>query len=306
MSFVGKQDDPWTSFSKQATASSLSSSGDAQSAAEAVPLFGSSATSSAGKAADEDDGSGSDDENDTSTDESINDASADASANSSGSAVSIMPSDYVAVTGEENENCLLQLRVKLFRLQSTEPARSVASAEASTKKPSLEWVEVGTGPLRILSQECADSHDESTKHRIVMRRECQAGGAGLVFVHLVVRVPVHHECPHIIFIGTKLLLNAAVSSRLHVQHARQGDKAVRFTCFETIVEQRYCKPDKLILPTTATAANDDYDDGEESPTAPLVTKVTKKTVPTTYLFRTQSTKVRLNFYIIHVFCACLP
>ena len=86
------------------------------------------------------------------------------------------------LTGEEDEDCVIELRVKLFRLDGK------------------EWIDLGTGPLRVLRPK----HTGSSGGRVVMRRENQPGGH-----------------------GTKLLVN--VSLKDHVEVARHGDRAVRLS-----------------------------------------------------------------------------
>jgi hypothetical protein len=63
--------------------------------------------------------------------------------------------------GELGEECLLRLRVKLFRFRVTE-AKS-------------EWVEMGVGPLKLLRP---SSSEPISPSRIVMRRENDRRGSG--------------------------------------------------------------------------------------------------------------------------------
>lgn len=73
--------------------------------------------------------------------------------------------------GEAGEECVLKLRAKLYRLAEVEKASAVAK----------EWVEVGTGPVRLLTPSEAEapaSDGAPVFPRIVMRREHQAGGPG--------------------------------------------------------------------------------------------------------------------------------
>ena len=64
------------------------------------------------------------------------------------------------VTGEEEEDCVLEVRVKLFRLDAK------------------EWTDLGTGPLRVLRPKKAGDGVEVVGGRVVMRRESQPGGHG--------------------------------------------------------------------------------------------------------------------------------
>lgn len=150
-----------------------------------------------------------------------------------------MPDNVSVVTGEENEECVIQVRAKLFRLSVpsdsvkasdvVEEVRSNSSSGSAipsdegakieeksdevsatavknssednnskdgetslpeTKSKSIgEWVEVGIGPVRILKQKesahfqkdssPSDSRSaQSSKKRLVMRREDKKGGRG--------------------------------------------------------------------------------------------------------------------------------
>ena len=87
--------------------------------------------------------------------------------------------------GEAGEECVLKLRAKLYRL---------SEVEKGSDSVAKEWVEVGTGPVRLLSPAAAQSSPSSFSSgsgstdtdaavplvfpRIVMRREHQAGGPG--------------------------------------------------------------------------------------------------------------------------------
>jgi hypothetical protein len=103
----------------------------------------------------------------------------------SGSApVWVPPSSVVLETGEEDEEILLQMRAKLFRLgvkptsekDPSAPSLSTDRESSGTTDKVLEWTEVGIGPLKIL---CRNERGSSL-HRLVMRRECQAGGSGML------------------------------------------------------------------------------------------------------------------------------
>eukprot|EP00605_Chrysophyceae_sp_TOSAG23-4_P001121 GSChrysophyteH1.ASY1.ANO1.1227.1 assembled CDS len=82
------------------------------------------------------------------------------------------------VTGEEEEKVVVQHRCKLYRL----------TEQGSTKKK--EWVEVGIGPLRVLSSK-AKSSDFMRPTRIVMRREEKKGGSG---TKLLLNLPIRAQC----------------------------------------------------------------------------------------------------------------
>ena len=148
------------------------------------------------------------------------------------------PGGTKLVTGEEGEECLLQLRAKLYRLSSklsTPASPSLASAPSSSSSSSslsssssarsladpaeaggdtdadtpafapaqaidsLEWIEVGIGPVRVLRQlpEAGGlaAGGAPLRVRIVMRREESKGGH-----------------------GTKLLLNTAIKPYTKVLH----------------------------------------------------------------------------------------
>lgn len=103
----------------------------------------------------------------------------------------VPPASFIMSTGEEEEDCIFQTRSKLFRLQPNAEAGGASS-----------WVEVGTGPLRILQKmqtlpqrsvdektedsstsasESSNNNDNDVYSRLVMRREGQAGGTGRCF-----------------------------------------------------------------------------------------------------------------------------
>lgn len=100
--------------------------------------------------------------------------------------------------------------------EKTGKAVSISSISATSKR--LEWIEVGTGPVKFLqtsvqSEEGGNSNSESGatsvyESRVVMRRESQPGGA-----------------------GTKLLLNLLLRSGV-VSVAKISERAVRLTCVE--------------------------------------------------------------------------
>jgi hypothetical protein len=123
--------------------------------------------------------------------------------------------DVAVVTGEEQDQSLLQVRAKLFRLNAakTTPseekqevvvrARCVAPSSSSSNslipssssssdqtaddvdvaptKGAAEWVEVGIGPVKLLSRGIVSDAPPSASNsvgRLVMRREEKKGGIG--------------------------------------------------------------------------------------------------------------------------------
>ncbi|CAE7701907.1 unnamed protein product, partial [Symbiodinium microadriaticum] len=91
--------------------------------------------------------------------------------------------------GEQEEECVLQLRAKLYRLskrraQSSNSAfPNLGGSSGSADEPSgelvatemvAEWVEIGTGPVRVLRPSGTSAAGQPS--RLVMRRESQAGG----------------------------------------------------------------------------------------------------------------------------------
>jgi len=114
-----------------------------------------------------------------------------------------LPENAVVVTGEENEELLLQIRAKLYRLQSlpTKLSSSTTTTSAITvvpivgsekkeeipidekeevvvKQPQSEWVEVGIGPLRVLKK----NKDESAVSLIAS--QVKSIGSPLLFTLL--------------------------------------------------------------------------------------------------------------------------
>lgn len=81
------------------------------------------------------------------------------------------------VTGEEGEECVTEMRVKLFRLED---------------KERKGWVDIGTGPVRVLRPK--EVVEGASCGRVVMRRESQPGGH-----------------------GTKLLVNVALKKHVDVE-----------------------------------------------------------------------------------------
>ncbi|CAE7496411.1 unnamed protein product, partial [Symbiodinium microadriaticum] len=136
---------------------------------------------------------------------------------------SVCAADGGVGNGEQEEQCLLQLRAKLYRLSkrrvqssnrsfsplggSSGSGDSVDAAEPngeSADKLVAEWVEIGTGPVRVLRPKGDSAAGQPS--RLVMRREGQAGG-----------------------VGTKLILNLLLDSSVTI--AKQAERAIRLTCF---------------------------------------------------------------------------
>lgn len=107
-----------------------------------------------------------------------------------------LPENAVVVTGEEDQECIKQVRGKLFRwgVPGTQSSVGVSTSpdkndSDSSKEKISTWLEVGVGPVRILQEKIdsiipnADGSTEESKTlkkvRIVMRREEKKGGHGL-------------------------------------------------------------------------------------------------------------------------------
>jgi len=138
--------------------------------------------------------------------------------------------------GEEGEECLLQLRCKLYKLApkvtdntpstGLESAKSAGEEKATVevakeeeekkeKETALDWREVGIGPVRILkSTKKVEGENEEEKGntitttRVVQRRETTPGGP-----------------------GTKLILN--VNLRKETSVNRQSDKFIQLATVES-------------------------------------------------------------------------
>lgn len=122
-----------------------------------------------------------------------------------------LPENVVVVTGEEDDECLFQTRVKLYRLGVKTENIATSSADANLDKGTdeaktdskldvnaAEWIEVGVGPLKVLRQKEKDvkengtddqegnteidrdieSRDKNRVARLVIRREDKKGGIG--------------------------------------------------------------------------------------------------------------------------------
>ncbi len=160
-----------------------------------------------------------------------------------------MPENVTVVTGEEQDECLLQVRAKLFRLGTSHSSSSSSGSRASSaeSKPvgneaasasvfadivqessssassgagAAEWVEVGIGPVKLLQSLVAG--------RLVMRREEKKGGIGAsdCFPHLFLLCMF--LLPLVSCAGTKLLLNVRLNQFVSV--TRQAEKVVRLIC----------------------------------------------------------------------------
>ena len=155
--------------------------------------------------------------------------------------IALLNPDEPIKNGEENENTIITLRSKLFKLTKSVPKEekqkesnektkrfgiqmatkvgrdekddsdSCVTDDKSTDKSTstssksniavMDWKEVGIGPLRVLSNE--------KSARIVQRRESTPGGQ-----------------------GTKLILNIALRDECSVE--KKGDKFVRLAAFEIL------------------------------------------------------------------------
>lgn len=139
--------------------------------------------------------------------------------------------------GEAGEECVLRLRAKLYRLCEV--------GETAAK----EWMEVGTGPVRLLTPSSSSAPGAPSETplfpRIVMRREHQAGGP-----------------------GTKVILNALFRS--HFSVAKMGERAARLTCLSAPLEAP-----KSLSPSDVEEVKTVKDD------------VTPVAVPMTFLFKMQ-------------------
>lgn len=107
------------------------------------------------------------------------------------------------VTGEEEEECTMQVRAKLFKLDLKKGLQKDAETTASDAAP--DWSEVGVGPVKLLKPCVGLSPGAHRLSRLVMRRESKVGGT-----------------------GTKLLLNVLLKK--YVTLSKAGDKMFRLSC----------------------------------------------------------------------------
>lgn len=192
-----------------------------------------------------------------------------------------LPDNVSVVTGEENEECLFQFRAKLYRwnlmtiisdesfAESTPDDQSIKNSalpveSASPSKADGNWIEVGVGPVRILSGKLIDTsidkekienenchvNDKSVKSsfkktRVVMRREDKKGGHGK-FSYLLIDAPSDYSISNMI-IGTKLLLNISIQNYMNI--SKQGDKAIRIVCVHPEIEGKQPSPQTYLLKT---------------------------------------------------------
>ena len=146
-----------------------------------------------------------DDEDDAQDYADDGDASPTAGAGQASMKIISLPENVKLVTGEEEDECLLQIRAKLYRLNTgAEMARPTAAATGATdssssataatswldeviqekraksgeKTKAAEWAEVGIGPLKILSTKASNSEGSAVSGRLVMRREDKQHGLG--------------------------------------------------------------------------------------------------------------------------------
>lgn len=169
-----------------------------------------------------------------------------------------MPENVVTETGEENEKCKLQLRVKLYRLNID---------ENNDSKKSVDWVEVGVGPIKIL--QTLEDDESQRSSRIVMRREGEKKSGQ----------------------GTKLLLNALLKSYTSI--AKAGEKMFRLTCINAALEETNTIASTTTIASTDTNTNTTIN----SITDPINDTTNIKTNPlTTYLIKTKLTQESDNLY----------
>lgn len=92
----------------------------------------------------------------------------------------LLSPSYNVANGESDEECILQLRAKLFRFSKTEQKS--------------EWIEIGIGPLRVLRPTIKvinEVNSETNKEnifqpsRLVMRRENTIRGVGKYFLNYI-------------------------------------------------------------------------------------------------------------------------
>jgi hypothetical protein len=197
-------------------------------------IFGGSSSSTTPAAAAASSSAAAGDENDEDGDEDNENNDLEGSptsANHASMKIISLPENVKLVTGEEDDECLLQFRAKMFRLNAPIEAATAAAAAVKTngahaegldgsadgeskndgEKAKLEatsvlqamgkeksakgtkaaptkaaeWVEVGIGPLKILSRKSSEQGGQGGG-RLVMRREDKQGGLGkLLFSCLV-------------------------------------------------------------------------------------------------------------------------
>ncbi len=175
-------------------------------------------SSSSGSPRDADPGTGGDDDvnnkSDANTDQSKDDEFAEEESSAVfGKTYAMMGGPII--TGEEDEDCLVQVRAKLYRLTKREDDSSDNQASAKDQQ-SEEWKEVGVGPVRILRKHGTSGSSESVDERptrIVMRREDKKGGQ-----------------------GTKLLINLPLKA--YASTTKHGEKAF---CLTTFIQLGKCE-----------------------------------------------------------------
>ncbi len=122
-----------------------------------------------------------------------------------------LPENVVIVTGEEDDECLFSIRVKLYRLgvksniqvappKSEEDRKIADQSESKLDINAAEWIEIGVGPMKVLRQKVDVLAMEGDKIenlgdatsvpperegnnrivRLVIRREDKKGGIGMV------------------------------------------------------------------------------------------------------------------------------
>lgn len=206
-----------TSIFGSTSSSSFATPAVTSSSAPAVQVFGASGQ-------DEDGGDDDNDEQDEGEDGEP--SSPSAGAGQASMKIISLPENVKLVTGEEEDECLLQIRAKLYRLNtgaelarpaaptttavvvsasdSSDTAAAVTAtswldgvlqekkAKSGDKTKAAEWAEVGIGPLKILSSKAGSSSDNGTgtsgaiSGRLVMRREDKQHGLGELFLSVFV------------------------------------------------------------------------------------------------------------------------
>jgi len=180
------------------------------------------------------------------------------------STTTIMPESVKVSNGEEGENCLFQIRAKLFKLvtfrkeekiddESTQefvgipPSSNTKDTQAkddneegkqlkrqqehknTNATAEKKWSEVGIGPVKILEKRLDEKDDGNGKTNTSSADEKQKTFNEKKSIRVVQR---RESAPW--GQGTKLILNVSLRSECHV--TRQSDKYVKLATFESIQE----------------------------------------------------------------------